>query len=190
MKSDVDERQRRSLRLKGYDYAQAGAYFVTVCTRNRECLFGDVVGDLMALNAAGNVVQRVWYELPTRFPRVRLDAFVVMPNHVHAIVIITDSDEGAASSAPTPYDGVPGPVGAGLALPNRLGDIVRAFKSLSAITVNRLLSRSGQPLWQRNFYEHIIRDDGELDRVRQYIADNPARWALDCENPDARPCGA
>lgn len=180
---DAQRHRRRSLRLKGHDYAEAGAYFVTVCTQGRTWMFGEVVGDSVVLNDAGRSVQDVWNGLPSRFPTIALDAFVVMPNHVHGIVVIRDSDEGAASSAPTPHDGVPGPVGAGLALPDRLGDIVRAFKSLSAITVNRLLSRSGQPLWQRNYYERVIRSDAELDRVRAYIANNPARWATDPENP-------
>jgi putative transposase len=134
---------RRSLRLNGYDYAQASAYFVTICTQNRVCLLGDLVDGEMRLNDAGSEVQVVWNELPRRFAHLELDAFMVMPNHVHGIVTLIGpgsvvgaglalpAGKGAASSAPT------------------LADVVRAFKSLSAIRVNRLIMRSG-PLWQRN----------------------------------------
>jgi REP element-mobilizing transposase RayT len=161
---------RRSLRLRGYDYAQAGAYFVTICTQDRLCLLGDIIEGEMQLNDAGRMVRSVWEGLPDRFPGMELDAFVVMPNHVHGIavfvaaVLALPGDNGAASSAPT------------------LGDVVRAFKSLSAIHVNRLFMRSGS-LWQRNYYDHVIRNERELDKIREYIATNPLKWALDRENP-------
>ncbi len=127
----------------------------------------------MKPNLIGDEVQQIWSNLPSRFPSIELDAFVVMPNHIHGIVTIVENgvvvpaEEGAASSAPT------------------VGDIMRVFKSISAIHVNRILSRTGRPLWQRNYYEHVIRDEKELNRVRQYTVDNPAKWALDRENPDA-----
>ena len=169
MSFDPDKHHRSSIRLKGYDYSQAGAYFVTVCTEGRQCLFGDVIDERMKLNEAGRMVQQTWEHLPTRFSSVTLDTFMVMPNHVHGIIAIVEAEpnRGAASSAPT------------------LGDIIRAFKSISAIRVNRLLARSGQPLWQRNYYEHIVCDEAELDRVRQYILDNPAKWPEDKENPQS-----
>ena len=163
-------RDRRSLRLKDYDYAQAGAYFVTVCIQNRLCLFGGIVDGEMRLNDAGRMVRSVWEALPNWFPGMELDAFVVMPNHVHGIATLVGAglalpeENGAASSAPT------------------LGDLIRAFKSPSAFRVNRLLMRSGS-LWQRNYYEHVIRSDREMDRIREYIATNPCKWALDRENP-------
>jgi len=163
---------RLSIRLKGYDYAQAGAYFITVCTQNRESAFGCVDDGDMRLNDAGRMVRSVWEGLPDRFPEMQLDAFVVMPNHVHGIAVFVGAglalpgENGAASSAPT------------------LGDVVRAFKSLSAIHVNRLFMRSGS-LWQRNYYEHVIRNERELDKIREYIATNPLRWALDRENPQS-----
>lgn len=160
MKHDPERPRRRSIRLKGYDYTQAGAYFVTICARNRECLFGNIANGEVSLNVAGRMTRSVWDELPNRFSGLELDAFVVMPNHVHGIFVL---------------------VGAGLALPG-LGDIVRAFKSLTAVRVNRLLMRTG-PLWQRNYYEHIIRNEKELNLVREYIANNPLQWELDRENP-------
>ena len=167
MSFDPDKHHRSSIRLKGYDYSQAGAYFVIVCTEGRQCLFGDVIDERMKLNEAGRMVQQTWENLPTRFSSVTLDTFMVMPNHVHGIIAIVGAEpnRGAASSPPT------------------LGDIKRAFKSISAIRVNRLLARAGQPLWQRNYYEHIVCDEAELDRVRQYILDNPAKWSEDKENP-------
>jgi putative transposase len=168
--NDVNVHYRRSIRLKGYDYAQAGAYFVTMCTQDRACLLGDVVGEEVRLSDAGSMIQAVWDGLPNRFPGMELDAFVVMPNHVHGIAtfvgagLAPPAEKGAASSAPT------------------LGNVVRAFKSLSAIHVNRLLRRSG-PLWQRGYFDHVVRDDRDLERIREYIATNPLRWALDRENP-------
>ncbi|HEX9756891.1 MAG TPA: transposase [Nitrospiria bacterium] len=180
MKYNPDIHQRHSIRLKGFDYSQAGAYFVTICVRNRECLFGNMVDGKVQMNDVGRVVQTVWEELPKRYPGVGTDASIVMPNHVHGIVVFTDhvgaglalsnqnitpNKQGAASSAPT------------------LGDIIRAFKSLSAIGVNRRFGRSGQSLWQRNYYEHILRTEDDLNRIRQYIRDNPMNWETDEENP-------
>ncbi len=179
--------RRRFLRLQGFDYSREGAYFVTICTRNRECLFGDVVDGQMRLNGVGRSVQTFWDAMPERFPPIESDAFVVMPNHVHGILFNVGAalappkqvkagfalpSGGAASSAPT-----------GPASITTLGNVLRAFKSISAISVNRLLSRSGQPLWQRNYYEHVIRDEESLNRLREYIATNPLRWELDRENP-------
>ena len=179
--------RRRSLRLRGFDYSQEGAYFVTICTHDRACLFGEVVDGEMRLNDVSRVVQTVWDGLLERFPSVELDAFVVMPNHVHGILVV-----GAALAPPKRRN-----VGAGLALPlggaassaptgttsTTLGNVVRAFKSMSAIGVNRLLKRLGQPLWQRGYYEHIIRSEKSLSRIQEYIATNPSSWELDRENP-------
>lgn len=148
--------------MKGYDYGRAGAYFVTTCTQGRECLLGDVDGAAGRLSDAGRVVEDTWADLTKRFPTIELDAFTVMPNHIHGIIVL---------------------VGQGVAAPPKLGDVVGALKSLSAIAINRALSRSGRPLWQRNYYEHIIRNEAALDRIREYIATNPVRWALDRENP-------
>ena len=178
---------RQSIRLKGYEYSRKGAYFVTICTWNRECLFGNISDGQMVLNGAGKIVGRVWEDLPARFPSVELDVFGVMPNHVHGIIAIV----GAGLAPPNtrvqqaaPLQALPQKGAAGSA--PTLGDVVRAFKSISAIRVNGHLSRSGQPLWQRNYYEHIIRTDDELNRIRQYIRDNPMSWLEDRENPSAQ----
>ena len=172
MPYDPEHHARRSIRLRDYDYAQCGAYFITMCIQHRECLLGTVVDGVMESNEAGKMVQSAWEVLPKRFPSILFDAFVVMPNHVHGIVMIVppkqkpQSKKGAASSAPT------------------VGNILRAFKSISAIHVNSLLSRSDRPLWQRNYYEHIIRNEAALARAREYIAMNPRRWHLDWDNPN------
>lgn len=195
MKPEAPKPRRRSIRLKGWNYARTGAYFVTVCLQNRECLLGDVVGDAVVRLESGGLVQSCWEDLQQRFPGLELDAFVVMPNHVHGIIVIDPvgvglappamgdavmvtgaaNNRGAASSGTPTNNGAPGGP--------TLGDIMRAFKSISAIAVNRHLRRSGQPLWQRNYYEHIIRDEEELNRIRNYIIHNPLQWMLDRENP-------
>ena len=143
--------RRKHLRIRGYDYSIPGYYFITICAHQRQLLLTRM--DVCA------AVTTAWLALPCRFPSVRLDAFVVMPNHVHGIVILM-------------ADGGPS-----------LGQVLRAFKSISAIAANRLLGRCGEPLWQRNYYERVIRRERELEHVREYIANNPARWDDDQENP-------
>ena len=203
MPYDPNRHHRRSIRLKGYDYSQAGAYFITICTQDRACLFGKVVNGEMRLNDAGRMVLAEWNMLPERFPHVVLDAFVVMPNHVHGIVVITNpATDDTATTAPTI-------VGTGLVpVPNAgattrvaptvgdivaptVGDIVGAFKSRVTVEYIRGVKTSGWPpfrgrLWQRNYYEHIIRTDDALGRIRAYILNNPARWETDTNHFDLK----
>ncbi len=162
-------RHRRSIRLKGYDYALPGAYFITFCTYRRLPLFGDVVDGAMRLNAHGNIAQNCWNALSDHFAHVKLDAFVVMPNHVHAVLWIRDV--GARHVVPREQFSRP--------VPGSLAQIVRIYKA--AVT-----RQSGSPVWQRNYYDHIIRDDAELDRIRIYIQENPANWRDDEDNPANR----
>ena len=174
---DPEKHHRRSIRLKGYDYAQEGVYFVTVCTQNRACLFGAVADGEMQLNNAGEIAKAAWDDMPARFPSVRLDAFIVMPNHVHGIIIV-----GAQFIAPS--DGFDGTNQGVMNYAPTLGDMVRAYKAAST----RLIRQAGTPAfaWQRTYYEHVVRDEESLSRLRQYILDNPARWAFDHENPAAK----
>ena len=158
MPYDPRKHHRRSIRLPGYDYAQPGAYFVTICTHGRACLFGRVVDGEMRLNDAGRIVQASWDDLPNHYPHVQLDAFVTMPNHVHGIIILMD--EPTTKRHP-------------------LSEIVRAFKSFSSRRINQLRGTPGTRTWQRNYYEHIIRNEGDLRRIRAYIANNPAKWFKD-----------
>ena len=213
-----DSRRRRSIRLRGYDYAQAGAYFVTVVVQGRACLFGDLVGAEMRLNDAGEMIRRVWQEIPGRFPGIALDTFVVMPNHVHGIISIVQpvgaSLVGAQEAVPhhvatreinprATNDQKPAqpqgetrnidPWATTRVAPTgdrryALGDVVGAFKSLTTVEYMRGVKTLRWPqfsgkLWQRNYFEHVVRSDESLTKIRQYILDNPARWEFDRENP-------
>jgi REP element-mobilizing transposase RayT len=144
--------------LQTHDYARPGAYFVTTCTSGRECLFGDVVDGIMLLSDLGQDVSSVWNALPERFPGLALDHFIVMPNHVHGILVLGTSSQS-------------------------ISVIVRVFKSLSAHRLGLRRTGKGALLWQRGFYDHVIRDDADLARIREYVDTNPARWSSDEENP-------
>jgi len=172
---------RRSLRVPGYDYSQPGAYFVTICTHGKDALLGKVVDGTVHLSEAGQIVQACWEELPTRYPEMVLDAFVVMPNHLHGIVVI--AVEVAQSQAPA--------VGAihELPLPQHvqrrrmlLPRAVGYFKRNAAKRIKQLRGTPGVPVWQRNYYERVIRNERELAAVREYIALNPLQWELDPEH--------
>ncbi len=189
MTYDPTKHHRRSVRLPGYDYAQAGAYFVTICTQNRECVFSDVVEGQMILNAPGQMAELVWRELPQYYPGIKVDAFVVMPNHIHGIITLV----GAGSHACPDKSGQP----QGVAPTTRMSlpDVVHRLKSLTTTRYRRGVLRhswraSPDRLWQRNYFDRIIRDEEELNRVRQYVEENPLRWAEDPENPAvAQPLG-
>ncbi|MDA8105885.1 MAG: hypothetical protein M0Z71_10960 [Nitrospiraceae bacterium] len=176
---------RRSIRLKEYDYSLAGAYFVTICAWKKECLFGEIKNGKVSYNEAGQVLADVWCNLLGRFPSIDLDEFVIMPNHVHGIVILHTDVVGAGLALPGTNRGQKG---AASSAPT-LGDIMRTFKSISAIAVNRRLGSPGSPLWQRNYYEHIIRDERELHSIREYIRYNPLKWEEDEENPNLKGTG-
>jgi REP element-mobilizing transposase RayT len=171
--------RRRSLRLTGYDYSSSGAYFVTVCTADRRPLLGRIVDGEMQLNEYGRIVSQTWEWLAAHYDYVDLDAYVVMPNHLHGVLILSDDCRGRSRTPPT------------IIVPRKpLGRLVGAFKTVSAKQMNQLRGTPGADLWQRNYYEHIIRSDAELDRIREYIVNNPAQWSLDHENPEvvgARP---
>ena len=174
MTYNPDIHHRRSIRLREFDYSSAGGYFITICAQNRECLFGNVLDGIAVLNNAGKVLESVWKSLPERFPTIALDAFVVMPNHVHFIVTI---------GVPVEFDGAAQENRATQGCAPTLDRVVGAFKSIAAAQVNRLLSRTGQPLWQRNYYERVVRNETELAGFRDYIIHNPLKWEDDAENP-------
>lgn len=182
---------RRSIRLKGYDYAQAGLYFVTKCLQDRECLFGDVVNGEMMLNDAGKMVENEWLKLPQRFPNIELHEFVVMPNHFHAIMEIVGATHVVAQhetgqpplSGQPPISGQPQGI-APTAKPKTVGDMVGAFQSIVTVEYIRGVKNMGwQPfngkLWQRNYWEHIIRDEQSYQRISEYIINNPKNWGND-----------
>jgi putative transposase len=160
MKFNPDIHHRRSIRLKGYDYTLPGAYFVTIDAWQDEHLFGEVVDGDMQLNQFGRVVLHAWNDLPNHYPNVTLDAFCIMPNHIHGIIVLVDART---------RHGLP--------------EIVRALKSFSARRINHLRGTPGIPVWQRNFYEHILRNDDELAKARSYIINNPLKWQNNTNKP-------
>jgi len=169
---------RRSIRLKGYDYSQGGAYFVTVCVRNRELCFEKYRG-------LQEIVRQQWEELPQRFPDLILDEFTIMPNHIHGILIV-GADRSAENVGATLA--VAQNNGAGARPAPTVGEIVGAFKSLCihdwlTYMKEKKIDAVGK-FWQRNYYEHVIRNEYELNKIREYIKNNPLKWSLDRENPE------
>jgi REP element-mobilizing transposase RayT len=185
MPSAPEVPRRHSVRLKGYDYSQSGAYFVTICAQGRECLFGEVVDGGMRLNQVGLLVESSWHTLPRHFGGIILDECVVMPNHFHGIIQIVNP-VGAQFIAPgfiiPEFPGLPSPSGAMNRAPT-VGVIVRGFKARCTHAINQHRNTPGKPVWQRNYYERVIRNEAELAETREYIANNPRRWDLDKENP-------
>jgi len=177
---DPDKHHRRSIRLPGYDYSRSGAYFVTICAQDRACLFGDIADGVMRLNDAGRVVADSWQWLESQYDYVELDEFVIMPNHVHGVIVIV----GAGLPRPYIASGAETKTGAETApLRATLGRMVAYFKYQSTKHINIMRGTPGMQVWQRNYYEHIIRNDDSLNRIREYIVNNPLQWALDRENP-------
>ena len=174
---------RRSIRLPGYDYSQAGAYFITICTKDRECLFGEILGmsdtvgagskpaqNVMRLNGNGKIVENTWNDLIHHINSIELGEFVVMPNHVHGIIHIIERElipRAGLEPAPTPPQ------------QKSLSEIIRQFKTFSARHINIQRLTPGLPVWQRNYYEHIIRDEKSFNKIADYITYNPARWETD-----------
>jgi putative transposase len=248
MTYDPNKYHRRSIRLKGYDYTSPGAYFVTICVHDRECVLGQVVDDEMELSEWGQIAAESWDWLGERYPYVTVDAWVVMPNHTHAIIVIHDDDCGGGSrTAPTgtgptvtgdvgeggsrtaPTGAGPagmgdvggggsrtaptgtGPTGtgdvgeggsrtvptgtghtgaghAGGAVRRRpLGRLVGAFKTVSTKRINLQRDTPGARFWQRNYWEHVVRDEASYQRIYRYVRHNPASWEDDQLHPDAPP---
>ena len=185
MEYDPQIHHRKSIRLRGYDYSQAGLYFITICTQNRRHLFGEIVGadsisahDSILLNHAGKMIEQIWHEIPNDFDNTRLHEFVIMPNHIHGIIEI-----------PVGADSISTPISA----PNRaemdsaptvLPAIIQSFKRHSTIKYITMVKQHILPpfdkrIWQRNYWEHIIRNENESERIAQYIMDNPVKWEQD-----------
>ena len=223
MKNNPEKHHRRSIRLREYDYSQPGAYYVTICTQNHECLFGNIVDGHMALNEFGNICIHRWLEIPMHYHNVSLDEFVIMPNHVHGIIIInhvSDCTVGAIHESPLqrispqqrnsfpqhippfPKNDTNGTVDGFTIITDSIGGrfinrpdntdenkkkrrimtipkIIGRFKMNTAKQINQLRQTPGIPVWQRNYYEHIIRDDHALYRIRRYIVNNPSNWQKD-----------
>ena len=188
--------RRHAMRLRGYDYSQPGAYFVSICVQHRKCLFGTIIDGQMRLNEIGEIVVECWNRIPQHFPSVELGEYVIMPNHIHGI--IASNIVGARSPRPIEAEHSISPtVGARSPRPTEntknhtdeirsppLGKIIAYFKYQSTKHINQHHNMPGTRIWQRNYYDHVIRDDTDLQRIRQYIQDNPMKWALDQLHPD------
>jgi len=167
MKYDPVVHHRRSIRLQDYDYSQGGAYFVTICTQGRECLLGKVVDTSICLSQYGVIVEQVWQQIPHHFPSVTLDAAVIMPNHFHGIVVITEERLPIQQNSKKPT----------------VGQIVAYFKYQSTKLINAARGLTEVKFWQRNYYEHIIRSEASLAQLRTYIEQNPQKWQHDQLHP-------
>ncbi len=183
MKYNREIHHRRSIRLKEYDYSQAGAYFVTICTWDRECLFGDIVNcrgnSRIALNKHGKVAKEYIGRIKDRFDNVYIEEYIIMPNHIHAIIFI-DQSVGVIHELP-PH--------ASFAERRKhrrqmlLPQIIGWFKMNASKSINQIRGTEGRPVWQKNYYEHVVRNEKELRSIQEYIINNPLQWELDENNP-------
>ncbi len=182
MKYDPKIHHRRSIRLKGYNYANPGWYFVTACTYQRKLLFGDVIQGQMRPSVIGSIVRECWNEIPQHFPTSQLDVSIVMPNHLHGIILIGPGTPWRPrTDAPVEAFGKPAPAS--------LATFMRLFKQAVTVRARAVVGTCHdvpQQIWHENYYEHIIRNEDELNRIREYICDNPSRWPYDPENPERR----
>lgn len=170
---------RRSIRLKGYDYSRPGAYFVTIAAKNRDNHFGKIVDGRMDLSQIGRIIYKLWIELPAHFNDVQLDEYVIMPNHLHGIIIIDEHRKGGVATPKSQgRETLP------LQKKRHLGHVIGFFKYQSAKYVSAVRKSAGLTIWQRNYYERIIRSAEELNRIREYIKNNHLHWIFDKENPE------
>lgn len=186
MKYDPQKHHRRSIRLPGHDYSRPGGYFVTIVAHGRECLFGEIVNDEMRLNEYGQIADDAWQWLARQYPYIELGIWVVMPNHLHGIIVLHEAGRGGSRGEAAPT---------GAYRPKPLGGLIGAFKTVSAKKINLLRKTEGGIVWQRNYYEHIIRNDEDYNRIPPSFPHfrsskwgmqggaNPAAWAEDQENP-------
>lgn len=172
--------QRRSIRLKGYDYSQAGLYFITICCQDRICRFGHIENKKMIMNEFGQIAFNEWLKLTDRFPNFELDVFQIMPNHMHGIIALVGATLAVDQINPDSQND--GDYRAGVNPTPTVGDIVGAYKSLVAngCLVNyKLKNKTMGKLWQRNYFEHIIRTEQSYQNISNYIITNPKKWATD-----------
>lgn len=170
---------RKSIRLPGFDYSREGAYFITICTHDREELFGEIKNGEMILNENGKIARDIWYETPSHFPHIAMDEFVVMPNHIHGIIIINEpvmKNVGARHAVPLqknqceqfrkPTIGT-------------IPTIIRSYKSAVTKKINENRTAVHTPVWKRNYWEHVIRDEKSYETIASYIINNPLKWEMD-----------
>ncbi len=180
---------RRSMRLRNYDYSQEGAYFITICTHERIEMFGEIISDGLQVNHKGEIVQEMWDSLPTRFPGTELDAFIVMPNHIHGIIVRTQHIDSDSENNKNNRDHKPEALMSKLEIYRKsshryqtLYEMVRTFKAVASYHLRRT-GNTPDFRWQREYYDHIIRNAHELDTIRNYILNNPSKWQQDKLHP-------
>jgi putative transposase len=192
--------------LKEYDYSSPGDYFITICTYQKEYIFGEIINEEMHLNDYGKIVWEEWLRTAEMREDVELDEFVVMPNHIHGIIVLTDSGRGTlqcalvganCNSPQAKSHNNPSNNGAYIDMPlqktkfcspsKTIGTIIRGFKSAATKRINEVRSTPGIPIWQRGYYEHIIRNEKDLENTRKYIANNPLQWPFDNDDPENIP---
>lgn len=191
MNLNARKQHRRSIRLAGYDYTQPRGYFVTVCTQKRMCLFGEIENEDMVLNVLGKIILEKWNRIPHHFQHVQLDTFQIMPNHIHGIIMINNECVGAKHSGVNLIKFQNSQSGNASPLrdrphgtkPGSLSSIMQNFLSITTRKINQIRKTPGARLWQRNYYDRIIRNDNELNKIREYIRYNPLKWELDKNNP-------
>jgi len=181
MDYDPEIHHRRSVRMPQYDYSDPGAYFITICASRRACTFGEIVNCQVNLSPIGRIVDQCWAEIPSHFENAEIDEFVVMPNHIHGILRIVEN-AGTACRAPTSRHT---PVFGQFARPERgsVATIIRSFKSAATRRARQQGLSKSASIWQRNYYERVVRNEEELARIQKYIIENPLTWELDRENP-------
>jgi len=176
MADSLKKHHRRSIRLKEYDYSQAGGYFITICIQDSKHIFGRIRDGFVELSKIGKIANEFWFEIPKHFEDVELDEFVIMPNHLHGIICINDMDVGVQNFEPLQKQSRFQHI-----ITKSIGSIIRAYKS----SVTHWCRQNGYEgfRWQRNYWEHVIRNEEKLYKIRQYIQNNPLKWHLDRENP-------
>lgn len=169
----IHKLQRKPLRLREYDYSQSGYYFITICTQNRACLFGKIINDEMNLNEQGKIAQEEWHKTAMIRKNITLDVFIVMPNHIHGIIVIDDETRRGTARRALPNRRF------GFSQSNTIPTIIGAYKSAVTKRINQMQGFSSRSVWQRNYYEHIIRNEKSLEEIRDYIIYNPLNWEKD-----------
>ncbi len=191
---------RRSIRLPEYDYSQEGVYYITICTQDRRCLFGGIINGRVKLSEYGKIAERFWRDMTEYCDGILLDTFVIMPNHMHAIIVII-GDVIRRGEVASPLGGtvdISGKPGDGIEIPGEvtsplrgtgkhtLGQILAFYKYQTTKSINAIKNTPGNKIWQRNYWEHVIRNEKSLHKIRGYIRDNPWHWASDDENPERK----
>ena len=173
---------RRSIRLRGFNYSESGWYYVTICTHNKTCFFGDIIKNEMILNYHGSIVKDCWLAIPRHFDDVELGEHVIMPNHIHGIIRIVRAQNAEPHRDVRARHAVPLPADAsqfGKSLPGALSTIIRSYKSAVTKRINEKCNTPGAKLWHRNYYEHVIRNRNDWVNICNYIRTNPAQWHED-----------